>query len=138
MINVKEIKPMGSYLVTTKDVYEKDLKINNVIIEQKGALKEYQKVIAVGPYVRDIKAGDLVCINPARYAIHKYDSGSLKDGVVKHNEVTGYRFNIIELNHKECLLLINEDIKFVVLDYEEEEDKPASKVILPPKKKVLV
>lgn len=137
MLNIKKIQPMANYLVTTQNKYtEEDIKKEGIISARVvGSLKEYQTVVAVGPMVRNIKVGDLVCINPRRYAVRKYEEGSLKDGVIKENPVTKYNFNIIELDHVDHLLLTDQDIDFVILE-SEEEDPPASqsKIIVPDNK----
>ena len=73
MLVIHKIKPKFNYLVTTMDVYDKDIKENGVIVNQKGTLKEWQKVIAVGPMVKDIQEGDLVVIDPTRYAVTKFN-----------------------------------------------------------------
>ena len=60
MLKVKKIKPMFTALITTMDKYEKDVKIGGLIdtARQQGGLKEYQKVLAVGSSVRNIKVGN--------------------------------------------------------------------------------
>ena len=137
MLNVKKIKPMANYLVTTKDEYTaKDIEEGSLITVKIGSLKEYQKVTAVGPMVRGINVGDLVCINPRRYAVRKHKDGSLKDGVITDNPVISYNFNVIELDHIEHLLLTDQDIDFVIEDYEEEAPKKSPIVV--PKKKIIV
>ena len=105
------------------DAYEKDVFQNGILVVQKGALKEFQTVISIGDSVRNIKEGDVVKINPMRYAIKKYEDGSLKDGVITENPVVKYNFNIVEINDKGCLLLMDRDIDYVVEEYEEVEDK---------------
>lgn len=133
MLNIKKIKPMANYLVTTKDEYTKeDLNKGGLIVKVEGTLKEYQKVVAVGPLVRGIQVGDLVCINPKRYAKYKHNPGSLKDGVITDNPVVSYNFNVIELDHVSHLLLTDQDIDFVIEEWEEE--KEASNIIIPEKK----
>lgn len=133
MLNIKKIKPMANYLVTTKDEYTKeDLNKGGLIVKVEGTLKEYQKVVAVGPMVRGIQVGDLVCINPKRYAKYKHNPGSLKDGVITDNPVVSYNFNVIELDHVSHLLLTDQDIDFVIEEWEEE--KEASNIIIPEKK----
>lgn len=134
MLNIKKIRPMANYLVTTKDEYtEEDVRTGGLIIKMVGSLKEYQKVVAVGPMVRGIKVGDLVCINPKRYAKYKHQPGSLKDGVVTDNPVVAYNFNVIELDHVPHLLLTDQDIDFIIEDSEEEEVKD-NPVIVPERK----
>ena len=138
MLNVKKIRPMANYLVTTRAMYEEDKVINGVLTPTRGTLKEYQKVIAVGPIVRDIKEGDIVKINPMRYAIRKYQEGSLKNGIISENPVTHYNFNTIELDHVQHLLLTSNDIEYVVEEYEEEKEEEAKPKVIVPKKKIIV
>lgn len=123
MLKLKKIKPLYNGIVTTMDAYEKDVFQNGILVIQKGALKEFQTVISIGDSVRNIKEGDVVKINPMRYAIKKYEDGSLKDGVITENPVVKYNFNIVEINDKGCLLLMDRDIDYVVEEYEEVEDK---------------
>lgn len=136
MLNIKKIRPMSTYLVTTKEEYTEDGTKGSLIVKQSGTLKEYQKVVAVGPLVRGIQVGDLVCINPRRYAVRKYQEGSLKDGVIKENPILHYNFNVIELDHVPHLLLTDQDIDFVIEDSIEEEEVPKEeqKIIIPDKK----
>lgn len=129
MLKIKKIKPMFTALVTTMDTYEEDETIGNLIdsSRRKGTLKEYQKVVAVGSAIRDIKEGDMVKINPERYAVKKHKSGSLKDGVITDNPTVEYRFNVITINNKDHLLLQDRDIDFVIEEYEE-ENEPTSMI----------
>jgi hypothetical protein len=140
MIKIKKIKPMFTSLVTTMDRYDEDVIDNNLIIanKQKGDVKEYQTVIAVGDSVRGIKVGDLVCINPIRYGRTKHKDGTLKDGIVSDNPIIEYCFNVIELDGKQDLLLEDRDINFVIEDYEEVKDKPKSTLIQPRKKEIIL
>jgi co-chaperonin GroES (HSP10) len=135
MLNPTKVKPLFNYLITTKDEYTENDTSGGIIVKSSGCIKEYQKVIAVGPMVREIKPGDIVCINPRRYAKFKHPAGSLKDGVIEDNPVTKYEFNIIELNHIPHLLLLDQDITFIVEESIEEADKP--NIIVPDKKIVL-
>lgn len=126
---------MANYLVTTKDEYtDEDVSKGGLIVKSKGTLKEYQRVVAIGPMVRNIQVGDLVCINPRRYAVRKYQDGSLKDGVIKENPVLSYHFNVIELDHIPHLLLTDQDIDFVIEDFKEEEEPQESTIIVPERK----
>ncbi len=134
MLNIKKIKPMANFLVTTKEEYnDEDIKKGEVIVKVKGTLKEYQKVVAIGPMVRGIQVGDIVCINPKRYAKYKHNPGSLKDGVITDNPVVAYNFNVIELDHVPHLLLTDQDIDFVIEEWEDEK-LPANNIIIPEKK----
>ena len=120
------------------DKYQSDGKMGDLIIKQKGTLKEYQKVVAVGSSVREIKAGDMVMINPDRYAVMKHEKGSLKDGIVEDNPVVSYNFKTVEMNGIQYLLLYDSDIKYIIEDYTEEEEEAQSSLILPEKKEIIV
>ena len=124
---LKKIKPLFTSVVTTMDKYEDDVIVNGLVNQTAGTLKEYQKVVAIGSSVRDIKVGDLVSINPTRYAVRKYEDGSLKDGVISQNPITSYNFHTIEMDHNEYLLLQDRDIDFVIEEWEEE--KPVSTIV---------
>lgn len=126
---------MANYIVTTKDEYtEDDVKRGGLLIKTVGSLKEYQKVVAVGPMVRGIQVGDLVCINPKRYAQYKHKPGSLKDGVITDNPVVSYNFNVIELDHVSHLLLTDQDIDFVIEEWNDEKEPEKSNIIIPERK----
>lgn len=125
---------MANYIVTTKDEYTaEDVNKGGLMIKTVGSLKEYQKVVAIGPMVRGIQVGDLVCINPRRYAKYKHNPGSLKDDVITDNPVVSYNFNVIELDHVSHLLLTDQDVDFVIEDWEEEK-QPESNIIVPERK----
>lgn len=140
MIKIKSIKPMFTSIVTTMDKYENDVIEGGLIDVNKrqGGLKEYQTVISVGTSVRDIKVGDLVCINPSRYAVKKHQEGSLKDGVITDNPVVTYNFDIVEIQDKQYLLLQDRDIDFIIDDYEEIDDPTPSSIIKPETKKIIL
>lgn len=139
MLKIKKIKPMFTALITSMDKYEQDVTTGGLInvTKMQGGLKEYQTVLAVGDSVRGIKVGDLVCINPTRFAVKKHREGSLKDGVITDNPVTTYNFDIVEMDNKQCLLLQDRDIDFIIEDWEEIPDRPQSTIIQPEKKVII-
>ena len=140
MLKIKKIKPMFTSIVTTMDKYEHDMTTVAGLIDttkQQGGLKEYQTVLAVGNSVRDIKVGDLVCVNPTRFAVKKHREGSLKDGVITDNPIITYNFDVVEMDGKQCLLLQDRDIDFIIEEWEEIPDNP-SPIIQPEKKKLIV
>ena len=128
MIKINKIKPMFTAILTTMDTYEDDVICNSIIVKTKGTIKEYQKVVAVGDTVRSVKVGDLVCINPKRYAVVKHQEGSLQDGVVSDNPVVRYNFDIIEMNDTPYLLLQDSDISYIIEEFEEIKNE---KLIVP-------
>ena len=123
---IKKIKPMFNGLITTMNRYEQDVKVKGTDLidsSKSNAVKEYQKVVAVGPMVRGIEVGDTVFINPNRYAVMKHKAGSLQDGVIKDNPVVGYNFDIVEIEGVNHLYLQDSDIKFVA-EIEEFNENP--------------
>lgn len=130
MLKIKKILPMFNRILVTSDKYEKDVTKGGVVTITAGTLKEYQKVIAVGSTVRDIKEGDTVIINPSRYAVKKHVEGSMKDGIISDNPTVSYNFNLVEINNQLYILLYDQDVDYIVKDFEEvNEEDP--KIIMP-------
>ena len=121
-MNIKKIKLLYTRILTTMDTYvESDVTSASGIIDAsklKKGVKEYQRVLAVGTQVRNVQVGDLVCINPDRYAIRKYGKNSVKSDVME-NYIVGYNFNVMNYNGQDCLMLDEQDIEFVIEDYDE-------------------
>lgn len=134
------IKPLFNKVVTTMNCYEEDQMSGGLIDtrKQKGSLKEYQTVVAIGSTVRDIKVGDVVAINPTRYAVMKHEDKSLKNGVIGDNMTMGYKFNTITINNEEHLMLYDQDIDFVILESEDVEEPTGPIIIQPEKPKIIV
>lgn len=143
MINIKKVRPLFTKIVTTCDKYVEDQKTGSLIDTRKqaGAVKEYQTVVAVGSNPAGIKVGDVVMINPMRYAVMKHENGSMKDGVIQDNPVVGYQLPVIELNGVPHLLLETADVEFVIEDYEEDtptvEEKAAKAGLYTPGSKII-
>ena len=134
MLKINKIKPLFNRLLVTADKYEKDVVKGGVVVITAGTLKEYQRVLSVGSTVRDIKEGDLVLVNPTRYAVRKHREGTLKDGIITDNPITSYNFNLIEVGGKVCILLYDQDIDYIVEDCEE---IPDDSLILPDKELIV-
>ncbi len=139
MLKIKKIVPMFNRILVTCDKYEEDVIEGGIVRITAGTIKEYQKVISVGSTVRGIEEGDLVLINPTRYAIKKHKEGSLKDGVVSDNPVISYNFNFVEINNNICILLYDQDIDYIIKDYTEVPNNiNKSELILPEEKKLII
>ena len=93
MLKIKEVKPLFTKVITTASVFEEDDVRNGVILNPKGAVKPYQKVVKVGSMVRDVKVGELVMINPAAYIKKKYCDIEF---VITDYEEKEEKFTIIE------------------------------------------
>ena len=122
-MKLKKIKPVFNRIVVTADRYVNSQKIAGTDLidasKSEGSLREYQKVVAVGDTVRCVKEGDIVCIDPTRYAVRKHQEGSMKNGIITDNPVTRYNFEMVVLDGKEHILLYDSDISYIIEDYEE-------------------
>lgn len=135
-----KVKPMFNRIITTMDTYEKD-QYNGVLVDttkQKGSLKEYQTVLSVGTTVRDIKVGDIVCIDPTRYMVTKHRDKSLQGNIMGDDMAIGYKFNTIKLGDDECLMLFDQDISFIVEESEDVDDPTGPLIIQPERPSIIV
>ena len=137
MLHITKIKPMFTNLLVTKEVFDKDMCDGGVIVANKGDMKLYQTVLAVGPAIRDIKVGDKVMLRLDDYAVKKYSKNSLQNDMDNNPIITwNLPFETIEDdkgNSIECLYIKDRDVKFV---FEGEERDDA--LILPEKKKFVI
>ena len=136
MLHITKIKPLFNKVVTTGDKYEEDMVDGGVITANKGDMKLYQTVLAVGSVVRDIQVGDKVMINPMNYAVRRYDKNSIQNDL-DNNKIIEFKFPWITIDDengkpKDCLLLDDRDIKFVF-----EGEEKSDSIILPNKKVVI-
>lgn len=122
-MKLNKITPMFTGILTTMDIIKEDI-MNNGLLDMDnhaGAVKSIQKVLSVGNIVRSVKEGDYIAINLDRFAIKMHKDGSLKDGVITDNPVIKYNFPIIEVGGKDCLLIDERDIQFIVDSFDEDE-----------------
>ena len=152
MLKIKNIKPVANHIVTTMDFYtEEEAMVGGLYSSAKlNTIKEYQKVLAIGPYVKDINVGDIVRINPSRYIQILHKAGSLK-GIDKKT-VTDEMHSAVDIPNEELwmgekdqndnevptkvMILFDSDVMCIV---EGEEIKPEksklqkpSPLIIPP------
>lgn len=126
---IKKIKPLGSSVVTTMKKYAVDEKVDGLITDTNkmaGAVREEQEVIAVGDYVRTVKPGDMVKVNPKAYAVKKFREDSVKNDIM-HNEIVGYNIPTVEVDGHIYMMLQDRDIEYIIEEWEEET--PASSII---------
>lgn len=139
MLHIKTIKPLFTSIITTGDKFTEDMTVGGIIQQdqKKGDLKLYQRVIAVGSAVRDIKVGDMVMINPIAYVHKKYSKNSVQNDM-DNNPTLSIDIPTIPVddengNPQEYLLLNDRDIRFV---FEGEEKK--DNIIIPEKPNLIV
>jgi len=141
MIKVKNIKPIFTSVITTAERYEEDGTVNGSTILDKnkvaGSYKEYQKVISVGSSVREVKPGDIVLINPTRYMTRKFNDNSLREDIVD-NPVINVDIPTVQMNDEDFFLINENDVAYIITDYEELPEPKVSNLILPKKKNLII
>lgn len=120
-LKIKKLKPQFTTVITTLDVYEDNLIEDGIVVAPKGALKLYQRVIAVGPNVREIKEGDLVLLNLQNYLKRKWKENSIKEDIENMEESYVYDFPKIIIGGEMYAKLQDRDIDGIIEDYEEVE-----------------
>ena len=136
MLKIKEVKPVFNQVLVTEELYGYDDKDHaGIIIHRKGDIKPYQKVIAVGNDVKNVKPGDTVAINFYKYAELQEDTNSLK--ALKGNKMVKLRLNEVELTDDNdeaitCFIIDERDIKYIMTSFSEVAYKDDdTQVILP-------
>ena len=144
MLKIKSIRPIGSQVLVSKNLYGwDDFDASGLIMHKRGDLKTYQTVLSVGSDVRFVKPGDVVEINFYKYAVFKEDPNSVK--AMADNPIVGLRLNEVELtddnNEPVCCLLIDQrDVQYILEDFKEYTyakdkeiivEKPKTNLILP-------
>lgn len=124
MLKLKKITPTFNHILVTKNLRDHDEYDNGVLVRPAGSTKEWQRVVAIGPDVRRCKVGDIIMVDPVRYAVMKHKDGSLQDGVVADNPTVAYNIPIITIDGKEFMYLFDTDIQFIIDKFEETEDLP--------------
>lgn len=137
MLHITKIKPVFNHLLITADKFDKDMISNGIIVAKKGDLKLWQKVIAVGPTVRNIETGDMVMIIPDHFAVKKYNKNSVQNDL-DNNPVLTYNFPFETIDDekgdsKDCLYISDNDVRYV---FEGEEKDEA--LIVPGKKTFII
>lgn len=138
MLHVTKIKPLFDHLLITADRFEKDMIHSGVILANKGDLKLWQTVVAIGSVVRDIKVGDKVMINPNDFAVKKYNKNSVQNDL-DNNPVLTYNFPFETIDDekgepKDYLYISDRNVKYVFEGIEKDE----SLLILPGNPKLIV
>ena len=111
----RKIRPTTNHIVTTMDKYEEDdSKLVLDVKELAGVVKDIQKVVAVGPLVRDVKVGDYVRICPDRYIKVKH---SLAEELNEKEMQVSINFPIVDLEDGRYLFLYESDVDYVIEEF---------------------
>ena len=98
MLKITKIKPMFTDLIITADRFSKDITEGGIVVANKGDLKPYQTVVAIGNAVRDIEVGDMVMVNFEAYAERKVPVGSVKEKMDVPNPVVNYHIPWVSMS----------------------------------------
>lgn len=128
-IRINEIKPLFTTIITTLDVYEEDLIENGVLKAPQGSLRMYQKVLAVGSSVRDVKVGDTVLLNFGNYIVRKFKENSIKEDMSAQEDEYVYDIPRILIGGKMCGKFQDRDVEGVITDFEEFETEQVKKTL---------
>lgn len=132
-LNLKKIQVRNNSIVTTADrlnveehVELEHDKVTGLLFknmaEANNAHKLIQRVVNVGPMVRDIKEGDWVFLNPLHYMnrqlVEQKDSveADIKEKHMKEVYGPDYEFPTIILDGVEHLMLFDRDVEYIILD----------------------
>lgn len=124
MFKVKKVRPLFTGVVTTAERYSGDgaaTTASGLVVDVRrmdGMLNTYQRVVAVGRMVSDVKEGDIVKLDLRRYLQVRHVPGQVEDKVQLDDVSAYYEVPSIELDGRECLLLQNNDIQYVVEEWE--------------------
>lgn len=123
---IKKIKPLFTMVVTTAVRYKGDesAEMAGLIVDttkMNGSMNTIQTVVAVGSTVQGIKEGDVVKINFSRYTKARHIPGKMEDNI-QHDNLSAYvELPYVEIDGKQYLKLQNNDIEFVIEEYDVDE-----------------
>ena len=138
MLNIKDIRPVYTRLLTTAERYQED-QTNGVLLDAnklEGRYKEYQKVVRVGSSVREVSVGDTVLIDPSRYMKRKFSDNSLREDFVD-NPIVEINIPTVTMDGVDYFMIEERDIAYVIQAYEELPDPKPNPIIMPKPKKVI-
>jgi hypothetical protein len=132
-LNLKKIQVRNNSIITTAERLnvEEHIELEHDkttgllfknMSEANNAHKLIQKVVNVGPMVRDIKEGDWVFLNPLHYmnrqmVEQKNDiSADINEKHMKEIYGPDYEFPTIYLDGVEHLMLFDRDVEYIILD----------------------
>lgn len=128
MLKITKIKPMFTDLIITADRFENDITEQGIVVANKGDLKPYQTVVAIGSAVRDIDISDKVMVSFEAYAERKVPVGSVREKMDVENPVVNYHIPWVSMADEHGIdtpyikISVN-DVEYV-FEGEEVEDVP--------------
>ncbi len=143
-LRIKSGRPLLNHVLLTADKYSaEELAVMHGGIIPTGLvdqLKPYQNVLAISPRLKEVpfKIGDLVLINIERYGTSIQKKNSLKESMDEYyDKQIVYSVPSLMIDGKECLKLGDNDIEFIIDEYEEVVPEKKSKIVTPTKSKII-
>ena len=125
-LNIKKVRPLFTGVITTANKYVGEVTAPGGLLldvsKMDGTLNVYQTVIAVGRNVMDVKPGEIVRLNYKRYAKAKHIPGAIEDNIQSDNLQVVYEIPMVRIEGKDCLFVQNNDIEYVVEEYDGVDD----------------
>lgn len=125
---IKKVKPMFTGIITTAKKYVGDQTTTKggLLIDTRkmsGGINTFQTVVAIGSAVHDLKVGDVVKLNFKRYKTAKHVPGSIEEVTNTQGDdySATYEIPVITINDVEHLWLQNNDVEYIVEEYEVDE-----------------
>ena len=121
--NIKKVRPLFTGVITTANQIVGEMTTAGGLLldvsKREGTLNNFQTVVSVGKMVTDVKPGDIVCLNFKRYKAVKHLPGTIGENNIQTDNMTAdYDIPAIMLDGKRHLFIQNNDIEFVVEDYD--------------------
>ena len=122
IFKIKKITPLFNQIVTTRELYHEQKTASGVILGRARTIKEYQKVLAVGPIVKGIKPGDIVFIDPRRYMLppeHRDGKLDKEKNIIQDNMHAQFNIPTYTVydqpdgSSREVMLIGDNDVHFV-------------------------
>ena len=131
MLKIKDARPTYTGLFITKDEYTEDDFTNGLVgvSDTIGLIKPYQKVFKIGPFVKNVKEGDLVKVNFSRYVRRKYAEDDLRSEMPTKNDVSLF-VPEVEINGVTYYHIDENDVVMIIDDWEE-VDTPKIQILTP-------
>lgn len=132
MLKVKKARPTFNGIFATYERFDKDqYNENGLLVYTKGTVKPWQRIVSVGPFVKSVKEGDLVKVNYAKYAVHKYEENSIKRDIME-DKIVGYNIPFEYIDGVQCMYISDNDLLVIYDEAEEVEyDKnPVSDIVI--------
>lgn len=126
MFNIKKVRPLFTGVITTARTYSDDVRSESGLYlgttKMAGSMNPYQYVVAVGSMVKDIKPGDIVCINFKRYMKSQHVPGAIENNIQKDNFSQVLEVPAITIDGVDHLFIQNNDIEYVVEEFDGVDD----------------